>query len=103
MLLRPYFFMPFCTQVSKTCILGSVTPSLDRGDEEGQGETQGCEETSLLASVLECLRHHRIGKHRQQCAASEGLDEGDHRRRSSIKEGVTGQRRERARHGDRCP
>src|SRR5215211_4699836 len=77
MLLRPSFFMPFCTQVSKTSIIGSVTPSLDRGDEEGQGETQGSEETNLLAPVLECLRHHRIGQHGQERAAGEGLDEGD--------------------------
>src|SRR5215217_189600 len=77
MLLRPSSFMPFCTRVSSRCVPEGVAPSLDRGDEEGQGETQGSEETNLLAPVLECLRHHRIGQHGQERAAGEGLDEGD--------------------------
>jgi hypothetical protein len=77
MLLRPSSFMPFCTRVSSRCVPEGVAPSLDRGDEEGQGETQGGEETNLLAPVLECLRHHRIGQHGQERAAGEGLDEGD--------------------------
>jgi len=61
----------------------------------GDREPERRHDADQLASVEECVRHHRVGEHREDGASGEREHEGEGARRSIAEKAVTRERRER--------